>query len=306
MRLVCPNCDAEYEVDDSLVPAEGRDVQCSNCTTTWFQAAANAPQDPVEAEQTTEPEPDPKPESEQEPEPEPQSEPAPQAPADAPEAEAEEPETEPELPAAAIAALSARKPTVSAEALDVIHEEVALETAARKAEMGGVETQPDLGLDDTESEARASAARDRMARRRGLEPDTTTIEDEDVALEPAPQRDDFQNKKELLPDIEEINSTLSPEAAEAEAEAARRAEQGNETLPTRGSSGFRLGFGLMLLLAVGLMLLYVYAPQLAQRVPALTGALESYVSGVDSLRIWLDTATQGLVDKMGDSANAEP
>ena len=37
MRLTCPNCSARYEVDDSLVPPEGRDVQCSNCATTWFQ-----------------------------------------------------------------------------------------------------------------------------------------------------------------------------------------------------------------------------------------------------------------------------
>jgi len=37
MRLTCPNCNARYDVDDSLVPPEGRDVQCSNCATTWFQ-----------------------------------------------------------------------------------------------------------------------------------------------------------------------------------------------------------------------------------------------------------------------------
>ena len=37
MRLTCPNCGARYEVADSMIPPEGRDVQCSNCTTTWFQ-----------------------------------------------------------------------------------------------------------------------------------------------------------------------------------------------------------------------------------------------------------------------------
>jgi len=37
MRLVCPNCEAQYDLDDALIPAEGRDVQCSNCATTWFQ-----------------------------------------------------------------------------------------------------------------------------------------------------------------------------------------------------------------------------------------------------------------------------
>ena len=37
MRLVCPNCDAEYEVDTSAIPDTGRDVQCSNCGHAWFQ-----------------------------------------------------------------------------------------------------------------------------------------------------------------------------------------------------------------------------------------------------------------------------
>jgi predicted Zn finger-like uncharacterized protein len=38
MRLQCPNCDAEYEVDTSAIPFEGRDVQCSNCGHGWFQS----------------------------------------------------------------------------------------------------------------------------------------------------------------------------------------------------------------------------------------------------------------------------
>ena len=39
MRLTCPNCDAQYEVDDRAIPDAGRDVQCSNCGHTWFQLA---------------------------------------------------------------------------------------------------------------------------------------------------------------------------------------------------------------------------------------------------------------------------
>ena len=36
MRLICPNCDAEYEVPDGMVPAAGRHVQCTSCHTRWF------------------------------------------------------------------------------------------------------------------------------------------------------------------------------------------------------------------------------------------------------------------------------
>ncbi len=283
MRLVCPNCDAEYEVDDSLVPAEGRDVQCSNCTTTWFQPGPEPHDDTAK----------------------------PDAPAPATEDEAVT-EADDDADAAALAAATAatagltpRKPSIDPDALDIIHEEVARETAARKAEAAGIETQPNLGLDDTDSEVRASAARDRMARRRGLDPQSSTIEDDDEALAAAPRREDPHAKKELFPDIEEINSTLSPEAAEAEAEAARIAAEGGDAIESQ-RSGFRLGFGSMLLLAVCLLVLYAYAPQIAQRLPFLTEPLASYVEMVDGLRTWLDVTTQELVEKIGATLDGQP
>lgn len=42
MRLTCPNCAAQYEVPEDVIPDEGRDVQCSNCGETWFQASAKS------------------------------------------------------------------------------------------------------------------------------------------------------------------------------------------------------------------------------------------------------------------------
>jgi len=40
MRITCPNCKAQYEIADSVIPQSGRDVQCSACGTTWFQYPA--------------------------------------------------------------------------------------------------------------------------------------------------------------------------------------------------------------------------------------------------------------------------
>ena len=37
MRLICPNCGAQYEVADDVIPQDGRDVQCSNCGHTWLE-----------------------------------------------------------------------------------------------------------------------------------------------------------------------------------------------------------------------------------------------------------------------------
>ncbi len=41
MRLVCPNCKAEYNVADDAFSDGARDVQCSNCQHTWFQTPAS-------------------------------------------------------------------------------------------------------------------------------------------------------------------------------------------------------------------------------------------------------------------------
>lgn len=37
MRLTCPNCATQYDVDVTLFPQEGREVQCSTCEEVWVQ-----------------------------------------------------------------------------------------------------------------------------------------------------------------------------------------------------------------------------------------------------------------------------
>ena len=37
MRLVCPNCKANYEVPRHAVPIGGREVKCASCGHSWFQ-----------------------------------------------------------------------------------------------------------------------------------------------------------------------------------------------------------------------------------------------------------------------------
>lgn len=37
MRITCPKCEAQYEIADEAISADGRAVQCSNCTHTWLQ-----------------------------------------------------------------------------------------------------------------------------------------------------------------------------------------------------------------------------------------------------------------------------
>lgn len=42
MRLVCPNCEAKYEVPEDAIPETGRDVQCANCGHAWYQMRSRA------------------------------------------------------------------------------------------------------------------------------------------------------------------------------------------------------------------------------------------------------------------------
>ena len=36
MIITCPNCDKQFKIDNSLIPDEGRDLQCGSCNHIWF------------------------------------------------------------------------------------------------------------------------------------------------------------------------------------------------------------------------------------------------------------------------------
>jgi hypothetical protein len=99
-----------------------------------------------------------------------------------------------------------------------------------------------------------------------------------------------------LPDIEEINATLSPGTAARAAATAPAAD---------GRRGFRTGFGLVLLVAAGLALVYVYAPRIMARLPGTAPVLTPYVDAVDAGRLWLDLRLQDLLDMTGNEGPAE-
>ena len=156
---------------------------------------------------------------------------------------------------------------------------LAQEAQARAAESASdLETQPDLGLESQSApeDLRGQEARARMARLRG--------EPEPRPADPDPKEDiDPDSRRNLLPDIDEINSSLehTPERDEdmstTDAELARRASGG----------GFRRGFLWAVLLFVILTLVYIFAPQIAGLTPALEAPMTAYVNMVNDLRILL-------------------
>ena len=36
MIITCPNCNKQFKIDNSLMPDEGRDLQCGSCNHIWF------------------------------------------------------------------------------------------------------------------------------------------------------------------------------------------------------------------------------------------------------------------------------
>ena len=264
MRLICPNCDAQYEVDDGAIPEAGRDVQCSNCGHAWFQARETAGED-VTAAQSRVPEPV-------------SAVPAALAQGDEDDAEEDAPELAPRASVAPpVAPVAPRK--LDDDVLAILREEAEREMAARRAEQAPIEMQGDLGLPPPVSPvvgSAAAAAAATSAARSETERRIAAIKGErGPGLRPAARRD-------LLPDIEEINSSLRPNdmaASLAEESQARRAGKG---------AGFRSGFALAMILAVVAVAVYVMAPQISAQIPEASEAMQSYVTTVDGLRLWVD------------------
>lgn len=279
MRLICPNCGAQYEISDDVIPEDGRDVQCSNCGHTWFQEPAHKAQDsdldddPTPEDASLSPPAEPS-------EPEPAEVPDPPPAPVVDESEIEAPE--PEEPA------QAARP-IPNDVQAILQEEAAFEEAARKSEAEPLEYQQDLGLSGAADDAaREEQSRERMARLRGLDP-------EDPETTPEPPEE--PTRKELLPDIDEINSTLRGGLENASVPLSDIVEDPQE--PER--KGFRRGFVIALLIAAILALIYVYAPQISAAVPALSGLMESYASAVDQLRLGIDSQLQSATETMGGS-----
>lgn len=97
------------------------------------------------------------------------------------------------------------------------------------------------------------------------------------------------SRRDLLPDIEEINSSLHSAGTDP--------HQSIDEAPAR-RGGFSLGFMTVLIIALIAVLIYAFAPQIGRTMPALEPGLTSYVTAIDSLRIWLDSTVRGLITSL--------
>jgi len=47
MIITCPNCNKKFQIDTTLLPEEGRDLQCGSCKHVWFYKAENENSSPL-------------------------------------------------------------------------------------------------------------------------------------------------------------------------------------------------------------------------------------------------------------------
>ena len=51
MIITCPNCNKQFKIDNSLIPNEGRDLQCGSCNHIWFYNIQEKNNDVLELKQ---------------------------------------------------------------------------------------------------------------------------------------------------------------------------------------------------------------------------------------------------------------
>ncbi len=289
MRLICPNCSAQYEIDVTLVPDEGRDVQCSNCGHTWFELpppAADFAEAPIPEEQATEQ----VTESEEAEDTPSHAVQAMAAAAEAPQDDLVEEDEEED-------SATPKRPADAAD-VDLLREEAERELSQRRAPPSTpIETQTEMGIEEIRDRRTTTRAlRARMAHLgesddSDNEADGEIVEDvEEETIPEAPDRPssqaavvsdaDYQApRRDLLPDIDEINSTLKP---------TRGNERAGPEAVVQHRTGFRAGFLLMTLVTIALIILYAQAPAIARALPGSETALLNYVDGANSVRDWID------------------
>lgn len=278
MRLVCPNCGAQYEVPIDVIPHDGRDVQCSSCAHTWFQHHPD--NDPGLALDLGQP-------------------------------MAEDLSDEVAQDLAPPPTTPTPRRAIDEDMADLFREEREFEARARESET--IETQTEFGLQppaEDEEERRVRQARERMARMRGQDavpapapapqaPQSDPQPDKDTAQEVASAAAQG-SRRDLLPDVEELNQTLRSPQAPAHVP---QTEEERDLMDPPRQSGFGKGFFLVVVLGGAALAIYLLHAQIAQHLPALAPALDSYVSAINDLRGQLDSQVQALLKSLSAAAN---
>ena len=271
MRLICPKCEAQYNVADDAIPKGGRDVQCSTCGHTWFQTEMSRVLSRPVSRLLTHP---------------------------APEAEEASPAKREMAKSRDVAAFDVphhhKEQSVAHEPK---HRPVDPSIANILRQEAGREHDVPAPTAPTKSERRTNTAvdieetRKRIAQMTGTEdahrPSVTTGGSGAGAT--ASPADPGPNPRSV-PDISEINAALRG-----------RSDAGNGTRVTEAERvdamrrrGFRRGFFVVLALFALIVTPYVLADQIMENLPQSRETMVQYVAVIDELRASLVTFVDGI------------
>lgn len=317
MRLICPNCGAQYEVDASVIPEGGRDVQCSGCGHNWFQSGPEAAHfQPAEPSPSADAWEVPADESDligwTDQDGEAPEEAMVEASAEPPAEEAATPtETAPSTEdlSSVIAAMMADQPDspLSPVSNDYFEDSDYDDTLTPAPTVGAT---PRKTVDDSmlailreEAEREAAHRRAEGISEMQSQPELG-LQEASRKPDPAPDDEeiffdldddapaDAPKGRERLPDVEEINSTLASASDRSTLSTPFGVQQDKSA-----AGGFRGGFVTVVLVAAIAAATYAFAPRLVQMAPALEAPLTAYVKAVDAGRIRLDQSMQNILEK---------
>ena len=282
MHLVCPKCAARYEVPEQNIPSSGRDVQCSACGYTWFQAHPSLSnfQEPLN-------------------EPDQEINTATKEIANQ-ETGSQKNEGGKRAVASELSqdtttttevskdgaqqgetsgpALSRLHPTVA----EVLKEEARREVAVRAAE--SLETQPDLGVEEALLQKEPSLDAEGIVDEAVSSiPPNSDLDELERFYSQAAQKE-TSSRDDLLPDIEEINSSLNS----GEKKKLKTDDKDKKAQAVVRKRMKRLGLLTGVLIVVFFFGLYQFDTDIDQAVPQIQPLLDEYIQLVDRLRVISD------------------
>jgi predicted Zn finger-like uncharacterized protein len=271
MRLICPKCNAQYNVADNAIPQGGRDVQCSSCGNTWVQTdkpkvlsrevsrILSTPIPSVVKTQSRDVSGYDMPQSGR--------------------GQAEGPMHEP-------VGDGPRHRQVDPNVANILREEAARAHGVSDYSAGTAAPKRENKSEDI------AETRKRIAQ-------FTAGSDDVIAGNSGARSATGTTDPRAVPDINEINAALRARFDESEQGGLTELEK-HEAMRRRG---FRRGFFVVLIL-IGLILLpYVFADDITQNMPQLRGYMATYVAIIDQLRLSLnsivDAVTAGIANLTG-------
>lgn len=296
MELICPSCEARYQVPDGSIGEKGRQVSCLNCGAVWHafpplvlgngDTSASAPR----GLNWQGPEGMPRPPS---PTPVPAGS-ASDAPA-APAAAAPEPRLAGSEAASGADRMAASRSEQLAEIREMLAEVQSEDRAQAAMSPGAKPIESDTGaVPLTASNAAVAAA----AVESGpiVDPRVSEAREREVQSMVRAEEEAFRERAERLQN--RPNKAKQTDVKKLERSHKRRHAR-IKNAKAAGSGAFMTGLLLVVMIAAVMIALYLLHPQIIERMPGSEAALNEYVATIDSMRVSLAETFSGLRDWVG-------